>query len=69
MRQTFSSVFFPGYRRRVFRPLFLHPEETLRGDEIARPQACLQASSRERSCGNPETDAAKAQFCQGKSVS
>ena len=36
MQQTLSSVLFPGYRYRVLGLLFLHPEETLRGDEIAR---------------------------------
>jgi hypothetical protein len=36
MQQTISSIFFPGYRRRAYGLLCLHPEGALHGREIAR---------------------------------
>jgi len=36
MHQGLSSVLFPAYRRRVLGMLFLHPEQSLHGREIAR---------------------------------
>lgn len=36
MHQSLSAVLFPGYRRRVLGLLFLRPDESLHGREIAR---------------------------------
>ena len=36
MHRSLSSVLFPGYRRRVLGLLWLQPDETLHGSEIAR---------------------------------
>ena len=36
MQQQLSALLFPGYRRRVFELLLLHPDEPLHGREIAR---------------------------------
>jgi len=44
MHRSLASVLFPGYRRQVLGLLFLHPDESLHGREIARRTGLTQGT-------------------------